>query len=244
MDDAAVKRLEEVLIASWPAAELERRGRWVFAANRGVTGRANSVSPLGPPDGSLQAAIDAVEEWYRARGQPAMFRLTPLAGDGLVSLLEARGYHPRPEPTDVLVGPLAALPAATGSVVISDRPPLGWFDVGDRPVEHRPVVEAMMRRVSGPVGWATLSIDERTVAVGQGAVTGDHLSVFGMHTAADRRGRGHARVVLEALHAWGVAAGAEVATLQVTEANAAAQHLYRSVGYTPAYSYRYLQSSA
>lgn len=242
MDDAVVERLEEVLIAAWPAAELERRGGWVLAANDGVTGRANSVSVLGPPAGSLDDAVDMVEAWYRSRGLPAMYRLTPLTGDALAPLLVARGYGPRPEPTDVLVAPLSGLPADAGSVAFSDGPPPGWFDLSDRPPDHHPVVEAMMRRVAGPVGWATLEHEDRIVAVGQGAVTGGHLSVFGMHTRSDQRGRGHARKLLDALHAWGAAAGAATATLQVTQANAAAQRLYRSIGYAPAYSYRYLRS--
>lgn len=70
--------LQRIAAAGWPAVEQEPLGEWTLRASAGFTRRANSVQALGDPGLPLPAALDAVRDWYAARGLPAHVEvLTP-----------------------------------------------------------------------------------------------------------------------------------------------------------------------
>jgi len=65
---------------AWPAPIQARLGHWILRAAENWTGRANSALAVGDPDRTLEAAIDAVEQWYEAHGQqPLINAPMPLA---------------------------------------------------------------------------------------------------------------------------------------------------------------------
>ena len=64
--------LERAAAAHWRGTEEEWLGEWLLRAADGFTGRANSALPLGDPGLPLEAALDYVTGWYRARGLPAV----------------------------------------------------------------------------------------------------------------------------------------------------------------------------
>ena len=76
--------LERVAAAHWRGTEEEWLGEWLLRAADGFTGRANSALPLGDPGLPLEAALDYVTGWYRARGLPPVLAvplpLRPAAG--------------------------------------------------------------------------------------------------------------------------------------------------------------------
>ena len=146
--------LERVAAAHWRGTEEEWLGEWLLRAADGFTGRANSALPLGDPGLPLDAALDYVTGWYRARGLPAVMAVPlplPPADDasaddgtaddapaddgpaaGLDAELTGRGWATRPGPAFVMVAdlPLAVtgggLPA--GAVVAADaEPDEGWI---------------------------------------------------------------------------------------------------------------------
>ena len=142
--------LERVAAAHWRGTEEEWLGEWLLRAADGFTGRANSALPLGDPGLPLEAALDYVTGWYRARGLPPVLAVPlPLqaadearAADdapadeatavGLDAELTGRGWATRPGPAFVMVAdlPLAVagggLPA--GAVVAADaEPDEGWI---------------------------------------------------------------------------------------------------------------------
>lgn len=246
VDLDAVVRLERAFLDTWCALEAETLGSWVLSASHGVTGRANSVTVLAADDAD-EAQVVAAEDWYRLRGLPPTFRVTPLSGR-LVETLAGRGYEPWNQGCDVLALSMAssgrAVDAVATDVEIAASPGPDWFEVADRPPHDRPVLTAMFDLVDGPRAFASIREQGRRVAVGQAAVTGDVAMVYGMATRPSHRGRGLARSILDALETWARGAGAVTVALQVTYENGAAQHLYRSRGYAPVYRYDYLRLPA
>ncbi|GAB2927209.1 hypothetical protein GCM10027280_13220 [Micromonospora polyrhachis] len=107
----AVVGLELAANEAWPAPVQDRLGDWRLRAAGGWTGRANSALPIGDPDRPLEAAIDAVVDWYAARHQPATINVPlPLAAPIGIAL-DRRGWTARP-PVLVQTIPLTALLAA------------------------------------------------------------------------------------------------------------------------------------
>ena len=94
MIDPAI--LEPLADDAWPARERERLGGWRLNASSGHSMRINACWPLAAPDRDSEAAIDAVEAWYAARGLPPRFKLTDgvFAPTDLTDRLAARGYSP------------------------------------------------------------------------------------------------------------------------------------------------------
>lgn len=73
------------------------------------------------------------------------------------------------------------------------------------------------------VGLAFLGLDTVTFV----------MSLGGMWVEPEARGRGVGRALVDAGLAWGLARGAAASRLAVSIGNAAAEHLYRSAGFTP-----------
>ena len=91
-----VVALELAANEAWPAPVQARLGNWILRAAENWTGRANSARAVGDPDRPLEAAIDAVVDWYAGRGQPALINAPmPLAAP-VNSALDERGWTARP----------------------------------------------------------------------------------------------------------------------------------------------------
>ncbi|MGQ5261776.1 GNAT family N-acetyltransferase [Micromonospora sp. ZYX-F-536] len=243
---AAVVALERAADEAWPAPTRDRLGEWLLRTADGWTGRANSALPIGDPDRPLPAAVDAVERWYAAHGQPAMIN-TPLPLAAPVGAeLDDRGWGSRP-PTLVQTTPLplgarpaAGSPAAGVGIELVAAPSDAWLAVaagrkGGLPDAARHVLTAVDQ-----VRFAhAYAADGRLVAIGRGTVTGQGrwlgLSLIEVLPAARRQGL--AQAVIAALADWGAALGATHAFLQVEQRNTAAVALYQRLGFTTHHTY-------
>lgn len=238
MIDPAV--LEPLADDAWPARERARLGDWRLNASAGRSMRINACWPLGAPDRDPEAALDAVEAWYAARGLPPRFKLTDgLDVSDLAARLAARGYGATKE-TLVMLGPTGG--AGDGNVRVAASPDAAFEAVftataGD-PQDGRERIEALAR-IPAPARFARLDVDAAPAAIGASAIGGGYAGVFGMRTAPDHRRKGLARRVLRALLGEAATLGAERAWLQVEADNAPAVALYADEGFSPAYAYRY-----
>lgn len=234
--------LEPIADDAWPARERERLGHWRLNATDGRSLRINACWPLGAPDRDPEAAIDAVEAFYAARGLPARFKLTEgaTAPVDLAGRLAGRGYATHGE-TLVMTGAVSG--AADADVTLSDRPDPAFETVlvasakGDL-VDARERLEGLAR-IPAPARFARLAVEGRAAALGACAVDGQAAGIFGMRTDPDFRRLGLARRVLGALLAEAEGLGARTAYLQVEAANAPAIALYAARGFSTAYRYRY-----
>ena len=242
---AEVVALELAANAAWPAPTEARLGGWILRAADNWTGRANSALAVGDPDRTLEAAIDAVVQWYRAHGQqPLINAPMPLAAP-VNAALDERGWTARPL-TLVQTAPvpalLAALPARTDlpPVELADAPGDDWYAMV---AEHKgtlPPTAARILTAPAEVVFAQVrDTDGELLAVGRGAVTdpGRWLGVSLLQTAPRARRQGLAQHVLRALAHWAGQHGGARAYLQVEERNTAAVSLYGRLGFGTHHTY-------
>jgi GNAT superfamily N-acetyltransferase len=242
---ADVVALELAANDAWPAPVQARLGNWILRAADNWTGRANSALAVGDPDRTLEAAIDAVVEWYSAHGQrPLINAPMPLAAP-VNGALDERGWTARPL-TLVQTAPLTALLGA--SPARGDLPPVDLADsAGDdwfaMVAEHKGTLPDTARRIlTGPAEVVFAQVrdaDGDLLAVARGAVTGPGrwLGVSLLQTAPQHRRRGLGRQVLHGLAQWAAQRGSSRAYLQVEERNTAAVTLYGRAGFATHHTY-------
>ena len=248
--------LEVAAAAGWPARERDRLGDWLLRATDGWTMRGNSALPVGDPDLPLTDAVDAVTRWYQDRGLlPAMSVPLPLF-QRIDAELERRGWTPMPL-TLLMTARLSDLAALEDAQVSLDAAPSPeWLTAvagrkGPLPASALDVLTgvpqvrfATLREPAAPShdgdpdGGALLATGRGCVADPEGRWLG--LSLIGTEEHARRQGL--ARRVIGTLVAWGAAAGATDAYLQVEQRNTGAVALYERLGFTTHHVYltRYL----
>lgn len=237
-----VRRLEELAFAGWPALESRELAGWRLRFAGGYTKRANSINALGPDAETDPATVERLETAYRERGQPPVWRLSPLAPVAIEGILCGRGYR-RIERSLLQVCPLRAGFAAAPEVEINPQPTAAWIEAFCTHSPVRPEHRDPMRRMLAAIptaGFAFVEEVGRPMAMAIGAVQGDHMGLFDVLVMPHARRRGLARKVTESLYAWAWSRGARFAWLQVVETNAAAMPLYAAQGFRTAYAYEYL----
>ena len=232
--------LERAAAAALRPQEAVADDGWTLRADGalGVVRRANAVLPTGAGRDPLTAKLARAEAWYRARGRAPRFLLAPNAEPvGLLEALTDGGYRLE-VPVLVLVRPLEPGSAwGAEGVVRGEAPDAAWRAAYAATLPDRERAERLRLAVGapGPRAYAAVGADGCGMAVRSGELVG----LFDVATAPAARRRGIARRVTAALLAWGTAAGARRAYLQVAEGNAAARALYASLGFLPAYRYVY-----
>ncbi|XVU24696.1 GNAT family N-acetyltransferase [Actinoplanes sp. CA-054009] len=237
--------LELAANAAWPAPTQARLGGWILRAAGGWTGRANSALAVGDPDRTLEAAVDAVAEWYEAHGQrPLINAPMPLAAP-VNAALDARGWTSRPltlVQTTLLTPLISRLEtrADLPPVELADTPGDDWYAMV---AEHKGTLPAAAVRILTGVDEVVFAqvrdADGGLLAVARGAVTdpGRWLGVSLLQTAPAARRRGIAQHVVRALALWATQHNSTRAYLQVEERNTPAVTLYGRIGFATHHTY-------
>jgi N-acetylglutamate synthase len=232
--------LEATVARGWRAAETAELGGWLLRATGGFTSRANSVLPLRAPGRPLDEALDTVRAWYAERGLPARLQLPVEARRLLDAELAERGWSAE-SPTHVLAARLDMLPdAAAGDappVRIADAPDDAWLG-RYRGGAATDVARGLLSR-HDRAGFAAVSVDGTTLAIGRGTVDGEWLGVTAVEVDESARRLGLATAVMRALWRWGAARGARRSHVEVAVDNGAALALYQGLGYWQHHDYHY-----
>ena len=234
-----IERIESHSALAWPAVGSIVVGDWLVRLSDGYTKRANAASAIRA-GAVLGDALRAIEAICAAHGQPAQFRLTPLADPSCDMLLAAAGYIACDASTVMIA---AAGGSADLRVTIDRQPSTDWLalssSIAGRDSAHAVAHAALLARIDRPAGYATVVDRGAAVGVGIGVVADGMIGLFDLAVASGHRGRGHGRALVAALRDWGRAQGGATAWLQVADANIGAISLYAAMGFTAAYPYRY-----
>jgi GNAT superfamily N-acetyltransferase len=251
--DPEILAIEHAAFEAWPAAEVRALAGWRLRFNHGVTHRGSSVWP-GPGASTLPLGqrIGEVERFYAAHGAAAWYQLSPVADPPeLERELAVRGYL-RTGPVSVELadaGRIAALPLPEGvSASCEEALPEAWSEISGRRGRFRgaevDAYRALLGRLAGRAGFASVHAGGEVAAVGLGVVAPPLAGVFSMLTLPGWRGRRLGEAVLAALAQWAQARGAARLYLQVENDNVPARRLYARVGFAPRYEYHYRHQEA
>ncbi|TAD88545.1 MAG: GNAT family N-acetyltransferase [Alphaproteobacteria bacterium] len=238
-----VHALEVQALGAWPALATAWDGSWVVRMARGVTRRANSATPLSADANDEPARIDRVVARYRQHGLPPVIRLTPLAPPGLDEHLSLRGWQ-REGDAHVMVRRL--LDPTEGSmegISISPTPDPAWLEAavvtGALVPERVETTHAMLSQLVPQAGFLRLTVEDRPAAVAMAVVQGYSVGLLEVASDPLRRRCGFGQRIVAAALAFGAAAGATAAWLQVVSSNLPAITLYQRMGFRSLYAYHY-----
>lgn len=239
---ADVEAIERATLAAVAPSRVEAVGRWLVPLNPGTIGRAKSAVPVAHDLAVDLGQVALIESLFEQAGLPAQFRIADVSGlQALRGALQARGYQPT-QRTLVKVGSVLDMSTVNALRAECSRvPPPGWADVfcgpGFDPQDgaHR---VAVLSRSPGAL-YASVKREGRIAAVGVGSFGNDWVSVHGMRTDEAFRGQGLAGQILAGIAEEARARGIARVFLQVLEANAPAQALYRRAGFHRAWLYDY-----
>lgn len=224
-----------VIDATWPAASERMAGGFRVREGQGGGSRVSCASLETP---FAQADIGAAEAAHRALGQPPKFMIRP-GQDDLDAALAARGYEMF-DPVTVYTAAVADLPSEVPPVTaFAHWPPLAitrevWAATGIGPAR-----QAVAARAAPPKCAILGRIEDRA---GGAAFLGIHDDVAMLHGLAvlePARRKGLARAMMAEAARWAGTQGAKTLALAVTQANGAANGLYRALGMTPVAHYHY-----
>ncbi len=237
--------MQRICWAGWPAREVETLGQWALRAHDGITGRANSAMAVGDPGVPTRAALDAVQQWYVAKGLAPLLQL-PLADPRNLEMADARWS--RLHVTIVQVAPVGRLLDTVPRrddlrAVMEPTPSVDWLglmhDLDDDVDNHVAILTGPAR-----VGFATLYRGDEPVGIGRVSVEGEWAGVTSVDVAPSARREGIGSAVMRVLLSWAAGQGAVASYLQVRAANDAALRLYAALGYVTHHPYNYRAPTA
>ncbi len=232
--------LEGIVAQCLQPAETYGLGGWTLRADSGFTRRANSALPLRQPGLPLDEMLGRAHGWYARRGLPLRIQIPVESRRLLDAELGERGW-PAEEHTHLYAARLDALaapPAGRPAVTVSAQPDDAWLALyrGGAGLEG-PARDLLTRHFH--VGFASVRVDGRTVAVGRGTVDQGWLGIMAVEVDPAYRRQGLAAAVIAQLWAWGRTEGAVRSYLAVLAANSAAVALYEKLGYWVHHDYHY-----
>jgi GNAT superfamily N-acetyltransferase len=245
IDQSQIVELEQVAANAWIAQETERLGGWLLRANGGVTRRANSVLPLGPPVIPVEDAIEKVIEFYKARELIPRFQMTDTSKpQELDRDLSERGFSVglQVEIHTAAINYLAKKDPAIDILVSNDITDT-WMSVYSESSGYEASTmdtrRDLMKRTKLHKAFALAQIEREPAGVGFAVVEDKWLGLFNVAVHPSMRGRGVAMAVNTALAKWGEQRGARSAYLQVESENLPALKLYDKLGFQQIYTYWY-----
>lgn len=244
IDIPTIQRIEAATFTAWPAITTAMDGTWLARFARGFTKRSNSIQCLDPTDDANAAdRLARMADLYPLNSLDPLFRVTPLAGPGVIAVLDAEGWAPFEE-SRVLTMALPTDLAMPEGVEVLDGTDARYLDAFTELAGHnrrtRDTLAALVNLVAcrnaGIVIRDTAGEPLAAALAVNALGTGIYTNVV---TRADKRRQGLGRKLMQGALAWTREAGATDAAIQVVSENAPAVNLYTSLGFEEAYRYHY-----
>ena len=235
-----IRELEQAMALTWPAEITQEHDGWLLRAARGVTYRANSALPIGPPPlgtpaKHLDEAIIRTIGFAREHGIVPMIQVPMPAYSTLDSTLESCGWALALEGVVMVADAPEVTTAASGSpapVILEDEPTLAWLSV-----QPDVTTEAIMRRC--PARYAVALAHGAPVGTGRIALASGWGVISSVFITADARNSGLGRAVMRELAASASGAGCSRLALQVNADNRRAIDMYERLGFRVHHRYRH-----
>ncbi|WP_246734854.1 GNAT family N-acetyltransferase [Chelativorans sp. ZYF759] len=243
-----VRRFEAAGFRAWPAASTHYDGTWAIRLTAGLASRRlNSINPLDPgDDGNLMERMARAKRRFEAYGRPQTFRLSPLAGPMLQSLLDEAGWS-RLSESLVMRLDLGedALAEALPQIPLKD---MGRFitaaiGIGSLAPASRPGLSELISSIQPEAGLFVVEHRGQPVSTAVCVHDGSLAGLFEIATAGTMRGQGFGRRAILSALKWAHSRGARQGWLQVEADNEPAIGLYRALGFKELYRYHYRQPS-
>ncbi|UCC19516.1 MAG: GNAT family N-acetyltransferase [Promethearchaeota archaeon] len=250
-----IKRLQEILMNSWPARHYYFLNGWVLRFTDGVTARANSVFPLnytGKLD-SVDKDIKIVEKAYNTYNLPAIFTIPEYFEPSiLVDRLLEQGYQQLGCVTHTMIMNVQNLRTELiNEEFIYDTYSERVSDISDflanyshRDKEDQNVLDALVKRIIIPQKRLIVAkMKNKVIGTLMGILDPQKsLYIVDMLIHPDfRRQKIATSMYYRLIKDWGIPNGVKMVWLQVEAENVAAMNLYNKLGLTKAYSYYYLE---
>jgi N-acetylglutamate synthase len=239
--------LERSAAAHWRGTEEQWLGEWLLRAADGFTGRANSALALGDPGMPLDAALDYVTGWYRARGLPAMIAVPlPLAADAqdeLDAALTERAWATRPGPAFVMAADLPLAVAGSGlpadaQVAAEADPDAAWLArYHYRGTDTQPPVMREVLTSAEDQAFISIRTESEVLAIARLSIADGWAGLAAVEVNPGHRRAGLGLAITAAACAEAARRDVRRVFLQVEAGNAAARALYERCGFR--YSHRY-----
>lgn len=228
--------LYDVIDATWPAANRARVGPWIIRDGQDGGSRVSAATAVSA---NADADVSSAEAAMLKLGQTPLFMIRD-SDDALDVMLARRGY--------VIKDPVTLYAAPIADIATKRPPPATSFEVWPPLAAQRDVWAA------GGIGAGRLAVMERapvpkTTLLGRvddqpagtlyvGMAMGCSM-IHALEILPEHRQKGLARHLTRAAAFWAQGQGAEFLTLVTTDANAAANGLYTSLGMTLVGHYHY-----
>jgi len=228
--------LISALEATWPPASSMGVGPFTLRDGAGGGKRVSAATPNAPATADHIANAAAI---MAAAGTARLFRLQPDDG-ALDDSLAEQGYQVL-DPTRLFAAPVDAMlnPEQPPLAAVASDACLGiqsdiWEDGGIGPARR-----AVMDRACGPKAWLLSRLKDRVTGAGFVAVHNGIAMVHALEVRRSARRHGGARAMMHRAAKWAAAHEATQVSVAVTQANAAANSLYASLGMTVVGHYHY-----
>ncbi len=227
-------QLLATLDATWPPARLIVAGPWVLREGQGGGQR---VSAATAESETSEADIGLAEKGMWDLRQRPLFMIREKE-TRLDTWLDRRGYEVV-DPVVIYAAKTEAIAATQGKTVIATWPPLAiqrdiWKAGGvgsDR--------LAIMYRATAAKTSLLCRHHQTPAATAFVAEAGGVAMVHALEVAPALRNRGMGEIIMRAAASWAVSQGAAWLALAVTQANEAANALYRKLGMQACAAYHY-----
>lgn len=233
---ASLEALYAAIDGTWPAKRFFREGPWMLREGDGGGKRVSAATAEGA--GAPEDIVTA-EEAMKALGQPPLFMLR--AGDeALDSALAERGY--------AIIDPVTIYACAPETLTDVPIPRVTVFDLWEPLAIMQEIWAAggidaarlrVMDRAKGPKTALLSRLDDKPAGVAFVAMHEGTAMVHAVEVLPHQRRKGAAAWMMRGAAFWAQKQGAHTLSVICTDANAGANALYRSLGFSVQGQYHY-----